>query len=85
MNAGNDDTKEREITIRFVADNKEQKFRMPLRHKFEEYKYMLEDLFKFETFARRLHFRFNHRPVECLEDIKPNEINGPIVIEMQTE
>lgn len=50
MNAvQNDDQKEREITIRFVSDDKrpEKPFRMPLRHKFEEYKYMLEDIFKF--------------------------------------
>lgn len=39
---------------------------MPLRHKFEEYKYMLEDLFHFESFARRLIFRHNGKIIESL-------------------
>lgn len=73
----------REITIKYQGEPRA--FLMPPKHKFEEYKYMLEDTFKFETFARRLTFRINNRPIESLDDLKPPENQGKIVIEMQTE
>lgn len=59
--------KSRIIQIRYQG--KTQRFELPPRRKIEEFKYMLEDFFGFETFARRLIFKYNHTPIEDLESI----------------
>lgn len=56
------------ITIEYNGQIK--KFSLPQKHKIEEFKHMLEDLFGFETFARRLIFRYEGKIFESIEELK---------------